>query len=96
MMYPLFLGKLGMTEVLIILVIVVIFFGGKKIPELMRGMGRGVREFKDAMEAKPGDEPRAGASSARQDAGEAARQETAGKETAGKETAGKENIPENK
>lgn len=53
MIYPLFLGKLGMTEVLIILLIVVIFFGGRKIPELMRGMGRGVREFKDALEAKP-------------------------------------------
>lgn len=59
MMYPLFLGKLGMTEILIILVIVVIFFGGKKIPELMRGMGRGVREFKDAIENKPVDEPTA-------------------------------------
>lgn len=44
--HPLFLGKIGL---LVILLIVVIFFGGKKIPELMRGMGRGVREFKDAM-----------------------------------------------
>lgn len=59
MMHPLFLGKLGMTEILILLVIVVIFFGGKKIPELMRGMGRGVREFKDAIENKPQDEPAA-------------------------------------
>ena len=48
-MYPL-LFNLGMTEILVILLIVVLFFGGKKIPELMRGMGRGVREFKDAME----------------------------------------------
>ena len=48
--HPLFLGKIGLTEILVILLIVVIFFGGKKIPELMRGMGRGVREFKDAME----------------------------------------------
>ena len=47
--HPLFLGKIGLTEILVILLIVVIFFGGKKIPELMRGMGRGVREFKDAM-----------------------------------------------
>lgn len=54
-LYPLFLGKIGMTEILIILLIVVLFFGGKKIPELMRGMGRGVKEFKDAMngESKP-------------------------------------------
>ena len=47
--HPLFLCKIGLTEILVILLIVVIFFGGKKIPELMRGMGRGVREFKDAM-----------------------------------------------
>lgn len=47
--HPLFLGKIGLTEILVILLIVVIFFGGKKIPELMRGMGRGVLEFKDAM-----------------------------------------------
>ena len=47
--HPLFLGKIGLTEILVILLIVVLFFGGKKIPELMRGMGRGVREFKDAM-----------------------------------------------
>lgn len=53
--HPLFLGKIGLTEILVILLIVVIFFGGKKIPELMRGMGRGVREFKDAME-KPATE----------------------------------------
>ena len=38
--HPLFLGKIGLTEILVILLIVVIFFGGKKIPELMRGMGR--------------------------------------------------------
>lgn len=49
-MYPLFLGKIGMSEILVVLIIVVIFFGGKKIPELMRGLGRGVREFKDAMD----------------------------------------------
>ena len=52
--HPLFLGKIGLTEILVILLIVVIFFGGKKIPELMRGMGRGVREFKDAMENPAG------------------------------------------
>jgi sec-independent protein translocase protein TatA len=38
----------GGKEILIILVIVLILFGGKKIPELMRGMGRGIREFNDA------------------------------------------------
>ena len=43
---PLFLGP---TELILILLVVLLLFGGRKIPELMRGMGRGVREFKDAM-----------------------------------------------
>lgn len=43
------LGILGSQEIIIILVIVLLLFGGKKIPELMRGVGRGVKEFKDGM-----------------------------------------------
>ncbi|MFM2194440.1 MAG: twin-arginine translocase TatA/TatE family subunit [Bacteroidota bacterium] len=39
---------IGFKEILIILVIVLLLFGGKKIPELMRGLGRGMKEFKDA------------------------------------------------
>lgn len=42
------LGILGGQEIILILVAVLIFFGGKKIPELMRGLGRGVNEFKKA------------------------------------------------
>ncbi|HEU4903335.1 MAG TPA: twin-arginine translocase TatA/TatE family subunit [Flavisolibacter sp.] len=42
------MGPLGFNEILIILIIVLLLFGGKKIPELMRGLGRGVREFNDA------------------------------------------------
>jgi len=42
------MGKFGAPEIILILVIVVLFFGGKKIPELMRGLGKGVKEFKDA------------------------------------------------
>jgi sec-independent protein translocase protein TatA len=42
-----FLG-LGGSEMVIILVIVLLLFGGKKIPELMKGLGKGVKEFKDA------------------------------------------------
>ena len=42
------MGKFGPTEILLILAIVVLFFGGKKIPELMKGLGKGVKEFKDA------------------------------------------------
>jgi sec-independent protein translocase protein TatA len=40
--------NLGWTEILLIAFIVLLLFGGKKIPELMRGLGKGVREFKDA------------------------------------------------
>jgi sec-independent protein translocase protein TatA len=42
------MGKFGAPEIILILVIVVLFFGGKKIPELMKGLGKGVKEFKDA------------------------------------------------
>ena len=41
---------IGYGQLLIIVFVVILLFGGAKIPELMRGMGRGVREFKDAME----------------------------------------------
>lgn len=44
----LFLGNLGATEILMILFIVLLLFGAKKIPELARGLGKGIREFKDA------------------------------------------------
>jgi len=44
----LFLGNMGGGEWIWVLVIVLLLFGGKKIPELMRGLGRGVREFNDA------------------------------------------------
>ena len=42
------LGIVGPWQVAIILIIVLLFFGGKKIPELMKGLGKGIREFKDA------------------------------------------------
>ena len=45
----LFIGGLGMSEVLVIALVVLLFFGGKKIPELMKGLGKGVRSFKDGM-----------------------------------------------
>lgn len=44
----LFIGGIGGPEVLLILAVILIFFGAKKIPELARGLGRGMREFKDA------------------------------------------------
>ncbi|MFS2554426.1 twin-arginine translocase TatA/TatE family subunit [Parabacteroides merdae] len=60
MMTPLFIGGLGMQEVLQIALVVLLFFGGKKIPELMKGLGKGVRSFKEGMrdmEKEIGDEP---------------------------------------
>lgn len=45
----LFIGGLGMQEILLIVLVVLLFFGGKKIPELMKGLGKGVRSFKDGM-----------------------------------------------
>ena len=49
------MGKLGTMEIVLILVALLLLFGGKKIPELMRGLGKGMREFKDA---KDGNEPK--------------------------------------
>ena len=43
------LGVFGAQEIIVIAIIVLILFGGKKIPELMRGLGKGVKEYKDAV-----------------------------------------------
>ncbi|MFM7981691.1 MAG: twin-arginine translocase TatA/TatE family subunit [Candidatus Fonsibacter sp.] len=51
-----FLGGLGAPEIIIILVIILLMFGGKKIPELMRGLGKGVKEFKDASKGESSSE----------------------------------------
>ncbi len=45
----LFIGGLSTSELLIIVLVVLLLFGGKKIPELMHGMGKGVRSFKEGM-----------------------------------------------
>jgi sec-independent protein translocase protein TatA len=44
----LFLGNMGATEFVLIFLVVLLLFGGQKIPELMRGLGRGIREFNNA------------------------------------------------
>jgi len=46
------LGVVGPWQVVIILLIVLLLFGGKKIPEMMKGLGRGIRDFKDEMNNK--------------------------------------------
>jgi sec-independent protein translocase protein TatA len=42
------MGSLGMPEIIVIIIAVLILFGGRKIPEFMRGLGKGIREFNDA------------------------------------------------
>ena len=50
------MGNLGATEILLILVVVVLLFGGRKIPELMKGIGQGMKEFKKASKYDPADD----------------------------------------
>jgi sec-independent protein translocase protein TatA len=48
------MGRLGLPEILLIVAALLLLFGGKKIPELMKGLGTGIKEFKDASK---GDQP---------------------------------------
>lgn len=50
---------IGFQEIVIIALVVLLFFGGKKIPELMKGLGKGVRSFKDAMNGKEAEDDEA-------------------------------------
>lgn len=50
------MGNFGFTEILLILLVVVLLFGGKKIPELMKGVGQGMKEFKKASKFDPEEE----------------------------------------
>ena len=52
MLQPIVLWSLGVREMILILAVVLLLFGGKKIPELIRGIGRGIREFRDAKNDK--------------------------------------------
>lgn len=45
----LFLGNIGAGEIIIVALVVLLLFGGKKIPELMKGLGKGVKSFKDGL-----------------------------------------------
>lgn len=51
-----FAGMFGPTEIILIVIVVVILFGGRKIPELMKGIGQGMKEFKKATRDDPADE----------------------------------------
>jgi sec-independent protein translocase protein TatA len=60
MFNPVFLWSLGTTEIILIVVVILLMFGGKKIPELMRGLGQGMKEFKDASRAEKKEEKPSG------------------------------------
>lgn len=47
--YPLLFGSIGWGEILIIILVILLLFGAKRIPELMKSMGKGVRSFKDGL-----------------------------------------------
>ena len=47
------MGKIGLTEIILVLLVVVLLFGGRKIPELMKGIGQGMKEFKKATKYDP-------------------------------------------
>jgi len=47
MLHPTILGAIGTPEIAVILVVVLLLFGGKKIPEMMKGLGQGIKEFKN-------------------------------------------------
>ena len=49
------MGRIGLPEILIVLLVVLLFFGGKKIPELMKGLGSGINEFKKASKGEEAD-----------------------------------------
>jgi len=58
MLHSLFLiGSFGTTEILLIVFVIVLLFGAKRIPELFKGMGQGVREFKDASKLAENEQP---------------------------------------
>lgn len=48
------MGKFGATEIILIVAVILLLFGGKKIPELMKGLGSGIKEFKDASKDNSG------------------------------------------
>lgn len=50
------MGNFGATEIILILLVVVLLFGGRKIPELMKGIGQGMKEFKKASKYDPTEE----------------------------------------
>lgn len=52
----LLIGPFGIPELIMIVLVLLLFFGGKRIPELAKGLGKGIREFKDASSGKSNDD----------------------------------------
>jgi sec-independent protein translocase protein TatA len=50
------LGVVGPWQIVLVLAVILLMFGGKKLPQLMKGLGQGIREFKDAKDGKPHEE----------------------------------------
>jgi sec-independent protein translocase protein TatA len=50
------MGKIGATEIILILLVIILLFGGRKIPELFKGIGQGMKEFKKASKYDPDEE----------------------------------------
>lgn len=54
--YLLFIGRLGPLEIVLIFAVVLLLFGGRKIPELFKGLGKGIRNFKEGMSGSTSEE----------------------------------------
>ena len=61
------MGKLGLTEIILILLVVVLLFGGRKIPELMKGLGQGIKEFKKSSKFDPEEEKKEASAAAKEE-----------------------------
>lgn len=53
-------GVIGPWQIILIIAVILLLFGGKKIPELMKGIGQGIREFKEGMNAEKKSDPKEG------------------------------------
>lgn len=52
------MGSIGIPELVLVFVILLLIFGGRKIPELARGLGQGIRQFKDSLQGRDADAPK--------------------------------------
>ena len=66
---------LGTWEIILIVLVILLIFGGKKIPELMRGLGKGIRSFKDGVNGVEEDDQEKGKAKAKEDLSESSQSE---------------------